>query len=113
MISLNTKLYILAVILIGSITTACFAQKVRNLKRLDAHSLSIFIDSTYLRLPGYSVPVAFSVSSPKGTFYTRGLGGGSVRWNNFDVTVKGGTFFNGRITVSPKLFPGDFIDCSM
>jgi hypothetical protein len=103
------KALLWALLLILS-ATSLLGKDIKKLKGLKIDSIGIFIDSTFLRLPGYEFPVAFKVITPQGVLYTKGLGGGKVRWSNFDIEVNGGRFFNGKIIVSEKLLPGEYIE---
>ena len=88
-----------------------FPQEVRKLKNIKIESIDIYLDSTYVRLPGYSFPFALKLTTyDQKTMFTKGLGRGTLRWNNFDMLIKGGTFNNGKILISNKLSPGDYIE---
>ena len=108
---LNYRFCLLLVLTITSLDFSLFSQKVRKLKGIEVDSINIILDSNYIRLPGYPFPFALkAITKNHGVLYTRGLGGGDLKWSNFDVTVKGGTIYNGNINVSHLLFPGDYIE---
>lgn len=88
-----------------------FSQSPKRLRQLKIKSIDLYLDSSYLRLPGYTFPIAIKVVAADGySYFSKGLGGGQLRWNNFNVTLKGGVFSNGKVLISNKLFPGDFIE---
>lgn len=106
--SVRKVLYLIALLILSS--TFLHAKDIKRLKGLRIDSIDIFIDSTFLRLPGYNFPIAIKIITPNNVLYTKGLGGGKVRWSNFDIVVKGGRFFNGKIIISEKLLPGEYIE---
>lgn len=107
---LNITNVLMVIILSVLLGIDALGQKVRKLKGLKIDSIGTFLDSSYLRLPGYQFPLAVKVITNGKVFYTRGLGGGYINWNNFNIEVKGGNFAFGKIHISPKLFPGDYIE---
>jgi hypothetical protein len=102
---------LLSVLIITCLNSAVFSQKIRRIKGMEIDSFSFILDSNYIRLPGYPFPIALKViSKNNGVLYTRGLGGGNLKWSDFIITVKGGTFYNGKINISHLLYPGDYIE---
>lgn len=107
---ISNSLLTIAILCAFFLSGRIYAQEVKNLKRVNIASLDMYLDSTFLRLPGYNFPIALVINSEKNVLYTKGLGGGKVRWSNFNVRVKGGSFSNGKIYVSDKLLPGDYVE---
>src|SRR6478735_4348264 len=72
----------------------------RKIKKRRVADLSLMMDSESLLLPGTTFPIGFQVVMTDGeTANTKGYSDGKVKWDNFEVTVKGGTFNEGFVNI--------------
>src|SRR6478609_1203803 len=58
-------------------------------------------DESVLLVPGATFAMGFQIVMSDGeTQNTKGFAGGKVKWDNFQIIIKGGTFNEGYITIS-------------
>lgn len=76
-------------------------------------SLKVEYDKNQLILPGEKFSISITSYHQNGKIRkTRGTTGGNVSWGHYLVTVRGGEFRSGKITVNEKLVPsiGKYIE---
>jgi hypothetical protein len=77
-----------------------YFNKIRSLKNIAVRDISVFYDSTVLRIPGNSFKIGLRVISEKNdTLYTRGFMDGTLRWNNFNIRTFNCKYTNGSIYI--------------
>lgn len=73
-----------------------------SLEKVTIANLRLEYDKKPLRLKGTSLPIGVSViTADQKRLTTRGFSHGRLKWSNFNISVKGGRFSNGKIIIMP------------
>src|SRR6266498_3814543 len=80
-----------------------------SLQKVSIANMRLEYDKKQLRIKGSTLPIGVSViTNDQKRLQTRGFSKGKLAWSNFIVSVDGGNYSNGKITI-PKDSPMDTI----
>jgi len=75
-------------------------KQIKSLKNLPIHHIKLTYNPDVLIIPGNAFDIGVSAISMDGSVYlTKGLLKGNIRWTNYNITVKGGTYYFGKISI--------------